>query len=327
MGRVNGCLAFDLNRLSAGATECFEHIGAGTIQCVNAEYAQKRIRFKKFKLKWRTSSGSRRSLGWIPFQPANIKRKGNAIRFRGKSFPVYQAERLDDVKFRQGCFSQDACGTWWFCVAVSVEVSEEPAPEWVVGIDLGVKTAAVTSDGDHLKGGHYRTSEDKLAQAQRRGHKKQAKLISRKIKNRRDHEMHEFTRKVVNKYQNIFIGDVSSTKMAKTRMAKGALDASWGKLKAQLLYKGHQSGRHVEVIDERFTTRACSQCGSLSGPQGLGALGVRHWQCSDCGTEHDRDQNAARNIANVGLMRIASVCGNVSSSATIAENGIQQVEV
>lgn len=316
---------YDLNNLSAGATEYFEHIGADTVQCINVEYAAKRKAAKRVKLRWRKSRGAKRSLGWVPFKAANIKRKGNAVRFSGKSFPVYQSERLDGVKFRQGCFAQDACGTWWLCIAVTVQVAEVPAPEWAVGIDPGIKDAAVTSDGDRLRGNHYRDAEHKIALAQKRGHKRQAKLIHRRIKNRRNHQMNEFTRRTVDQYQNIFIDNVSSTKMVKTRMAKGALDASWAKLKAQLQYKGQQAGRRVEVVNEAFTTRACSQCGSLSGPQGLRQLFVRAWRCSECETEHDRDINSAINIRQLGLMREPPSAGTRLPPSSAVLNSAQEV--
>ena len=58
---------FDLDKLSSGATKCFEHVGADTIQKVNAEFARRRRQFRKAKLRWRVSRGSRRSLGWVPF--------------------------------------------------------------------------------------------------------------------------------------------------------------------------------------------------------------------------------------------------------------------
>ena len=80
---------FDLNNLSAGATEFFEKIGADTVQRVNGEYASKRRAAKRIKLHWRVSRGARRSLGWVPFKAASLKRKGNSLRFAGKSFRVF----------------------------------------------------------------------------------------------------------------------------------------------------------------------------------------------------------------------------------------------
>ena len=82
---------------------------------------------------------------------ASLKRKGNALRFRGKIFRVFERERLDGVRWQQGCFAQDAVGEWWLCLPV--KVTEEPtvAAKEAVGIDLGLKDAAVTSDGERLE--------------------------------------------------------------------------------------------------------------------------------------------------------------------------------
>lgn len=303
---------FDLNNLSAGASEYFEHIGADTIQRINCEYASKRRTAKKIKLNWRKSGGSSRSLGWIPFKAKNIKRKGVSVRFCGKSIRVFQHELLKDLKWHDGQFAQDACGDWWLCLPITVECTNDPAPKESVGIDLGLKTCATTSDGDKVESRFYRDMEPKIAQAQRRGHKRQAKRLQRKVSRQRADALHKFSRKIVNEYQNIFIGDVSSTKLAKTKMAKSVLDASWGKLKTQLQYKGQWAGRNVKVVDEAYTSRTCSACGCLSGPKGVNGLRVRAWTCQDCGAVHDRDINAAINIL-ARAEASASMCGNISA--------------
>ena len=293
---------FDLCNLSAGATEYFDHIGADTIQRVCCEYALKRRAAKRVRLSWRKSRGARRSLGWVPFKAASLKRKERGLRFCGKAFRVFEAERLQDVKWRDGCFAQDALGDWWLCLPVTVETQEGPAPREAAGIDLGVKDTAVTSDGKRLQAGRFfRGIEAKIARAQRRGHKRQAKRLHRRAANRRRDAIHKFTRKIVDRYEFIVVGDVSSPKLAKTRMAKSVLDAGWGMLRTQLLYKGEHAGRVVKVVSERYTSRACSSCGTLTGPAGLDMLVVRRWGCAQCGALHDRDVNAARNILTVGL--------------------------
>ncbi|HEY5101741.1 MAG TPA: hypothetical protein VII70_03075 [Steroidobacteraceae bacterium] len=185
-GRRRGLTGFDLNNLSSGASAYFEKIGADTIQRVNGEDAQKRGTAKRVRLRWRTSRGPRRSLGWIPFKAASLKRQGRAVRFCGKTFRVFESERLEDVKWKQGCFAQDALGDWWLCLPVSVCIDETVAPEEKVGIDLGLKDIAVTSDGERCeKSRFYRGIERKIAQAQRRGHKSQAKRLHRRAANRR----------------------------------------------------------------------------------------------------------------------------------------------
>jgi putative transposase len=71
---------FDLCSLTAGASQYFERIGADTIQRICVEYAQKRAAAKRCKLRWRVSRGARRSLGWIPWKAASLKRKGRTLR-------------------------------------------------------------------------------------------------------------------------------------------------------------------------------------------------------------------------------------------------------
>jgi IS605 OrfB family transposase len=302
---------FDLCHLTSGAARYFERIGADTIQRICVEYAQKRSAAKRVRLRWRVSRGARRSLGWVPFKAASPKRKGRALRFCGKTFRIFEAERLNDLKWGQGCFAQDAVGDWWLCLPVEQPVEQCRAAEESVGIDLGLKDIAVTSDGDRLEAGRfYRGLEARIAQAQRRGHRRQAKRLHRKAARRRADALHKFSRRMVNQYETIVVGDVSSQKLVKTRMAKSVLDSGWSMLKRMLRYKGEHAGRSVEVVSERNTTRACSFCGALLGPKGKDMLVVRHWDCSVCGAEHDRDQNAARNILYVGLRKRASVRGN-----------------
>jgi IS605 OrfB family transposase len=302
---------FDLCHLTSGSARYFERVGADTIQRICVEYAQKRSAAKRRRLRWRVSRGARRSLGWVPFKAKNLKRKGRAVRFCGKTLRIFEAERLNEVKWGQGCFAQDAVGDWWLCLPVEQPVEHRPAPEESVGIDLGLKDIAVTSDGDRLEAGRfYRGLEVQIAQAQRRGHRRQAKRLHRKAARRRADALHKFSRCTVNQYETIFVGDVSSQKLVRTRMAKSVLDSGWSMLKRMLQYKGEYAGRSVEVVSERNTTRACSFCGALLGPKGKDGLVVRHWDCPECGAGHDRDQNAARNILFVGLRKRASVCGN-----------------
>ena len=302
---------FDLCNLTSGAARYFERIGADTIQRICVEYAQKRSAARRLRLRWRISRGARRSLGWVPFKAASLKRKGRALRFCGKIFRIFEAECLNEVKWGQGCFAQDAVGDWWLCLPVEQPAEQRPAAEESVGIDLGLKDIAVTSDGERLEAGRfYRGLEARIAQAQRRGHRRQAKRLHRKAVRCRADALHKFSRRMVNQYENIFVGDVSSQKLVKTRMAKSVLDSGWGMLKRMLRYKGEHAGRSVEVVSERNTTRACSFCGALLGPKGKDMLDVRRWDCSECGAEHDRDVCAAGNIRFVGLRKRASVRGN-----------------
>jgi len=228
-GRPKWLSGFDLNNLTAGATEYFEHIGSATIQRVCAEFAVRRRQFKKTKLRWRVSQGPRRSLGWIPWKVEQIKRQGQSIRFCGKSIRVFERERLEGKTLKSGCFAQDSVGDWWLCVPVECSVEQTVAPKEAVGLDLGLRETVATSDGDKLLAGQfYRNLERQIAQAQRRGHKRHAKRLHRRAARRRRDALHKFSRRLVETYQTIIIGDVSSLKLVKTKMAKSVLDLRMG---------------------------------------------------------------------------------------------------
>src|SRR5665213_4393246 len=316
---------FDLCSLTAGSTEFFDKIGADTIQSVCNHYAQKRKSAKHLKLRWRVSRGCKRSLGWVPFKAASVKRHGNAVRFAGKTFRVFEAGVLGGAKWKAGCFAQDAVGDWWLCLPIESEATQALAPCELVGMDLGFKTIAGTSDGDALEAGRWTHAHaDRLANAQRRGHKRQAKRIHRKAARCRADALHKFSRRIVDQYQNIIVGDVSSRKLARTPMAKSVLDSGWGMLKGLLEYKSQQAARNFEVVSEQNTSVTCSTCGALTGPRGVNGLTVRSWVCSDCGELHDRDVNAARNIL-IGSRCWTSVRGNEPSSWLIAPSHVYRV--
>jgi IS605 OrfB family transposase len=311
---------FDLCSLTARASTYFEHIGGATIQSICNHYAQKRNTARRLKLRWRVSRGARRSLGWVPFKAASLKRRGTALRFAGKTFRVFERKRLIDVKWRDGCFAQDAVGDWWLCLPVIASAEQTVAPLEAVGIDLGIKTIATTSDGEKLEAGRWtQGNAEKLGAAQRRGHKRQAKRIHRKAANQRKDALHKFTTRIVRQYQTIVIGDVSSLKLLKTKMAKSILDSGWGMLKGFLDYKSQGAARSFSVVSERYTSVTCSLCGSVSGPRGVNELIVRSWICRDCGTSHDRDVNAARNIL-IGSSCRPPCAGTSLSSHAVASS-------
>ncbi len=177
-----------------------------------------------------------------------------------------------------------------------------------VGIDLGLKECATVSTGDRIEGRWYRSHEQALGIAQRAGKKNRANAIHAKIKNQRKDALHQFSSTLVKHNAAIFVGDVASAKLVKTRMAKSTLDAGWSMLKTMLEYKSHQAGIALEVVSESYTTQTCSCCGVIpaSSPKGRAGLRIREWACSECGAAHDRDTNAARNILAAGHRRLAA---------------------
>ena len=301
---------YDLQKLTNGFSKCEGVlIGSPTVQQVCEDYAKARRQFKKAKLRWRVSNpqSSKCSLGWIPFKARSLQYKAGQIQFAGQKFSLWDSYGLTDYELRAGSFSQDIRGRWYLNVVVKVQAQPSAATA-AVGIDLGLTEAAVTSTGERIEGRFYRKLETQLGMAQRAHKKQRVKAIHAKIANQRKDLLHRFSTRLVKNNAAIFVGDVSSAKLVNTKMAKSTLDAGWSMLRAMLEYKSHQAGIVFEVVNESYTTQTCSCCGAVpaSSPKGRAGLGIREWICSECGTAHDRDINAAKNILAAGHRRLAA---------------------
>lgn len=299
--------AYDLAKQQAKiAKERGFTIHSQTIQEVTEAHAKARKQFKRSKLRWRSSSGSRKALGWVPFKKGAAKWVNGQVRYNGKYFKVWDSYGLSQYEFRSGSFSEDARGRWYFNVVVEVEAQTSNGTG-AIGIDLGLKTTATCSDGQVFERKNcYRNLESELGKAQIARKKKRVRAIHAKIKNRRADAIHKFTDKLTKENGLIVVGDVSSSKLAKTKMAKSVLDAGWYMLKTQLQYKANARAVLFEEVNEKYTTQTCSCCGCIShsSPKGRAGLGIREWMCSECGALHDRDVNAAKNILALGHKRL-----------------------
>lgn len=294
---------YDLQNYTQGANKELG-LNSATVQMIGHEYVTRRNQFKKVKLNWRKSSGVKRSLGWIPVRKDCTSFKNGCVYHNRTYFKIWDSYGLSDYKFRAASFNEDSRGRWYFNVVVDV-IPEISQGKSAVGIDLGCKDTATDSNGYKLKGREYRNLEADLGIAQRARKKRRAKAIHAKIKNRRQDTLHKYSRKLVNENVAIFVGNVSSQKLVKTKMAKSVLDAGWSTLKTMLDYKCAHAGVVFEEVNERYTTQTCSCCGSRqNSPKGRAGLGIREWNC-ECGVTHDRDVNAARNILAVGHDRLA----------------------
>jgi len=293
-----------LTGLTAGTSKDLG-LHSDTVQAVCKEWAKSRDAARR-RPRWRASRGAKKALGWVPFQAARaIKLDGDAAIFLKRRYRLWLSRPVDG-KVKCGCFAQDARGRWYLNLQVEAPegAPKEEGPE--VGIDLGLKDLAALSTGEKIANPkHYAREEAALAKAQRAGRKRRVKAIHAKIANRRKHELHWISTRLVRSHRKIVVGNVSAAKLAKTDMAKSVLDAGWSTLRQQLRYKAMRHGVEYVEVDERYSSRLCSACGARSGPKGIAQLGVRSWVCHSCGVEHDRDTNAALNILvsgrNVGL--------------------------
>ena len=310
VGYLNcGTSAFDLMKDLKGIRKQRGMIIDSTaVQETIAVHAKARQQFKKNKLKWRCSGGSKKALGWIPFKSGAAKWVNGQVRYAGHYYKVWDSYGLSKFDFRSGCFSQDSRGRWYFNIVVQLESVVRQAESGQIGIDLGLKTTATCSNGDSFaRQNCYRNLELKLGKAQRAKNKNRVKAIHAKIKNTRKNAIHKFTNKIVRENSLIVVGNVSSQKLAKTKMAKSVLDAGWFMLKTQLEYKSIATQGVFIEVNESYTTQTCSRCGCIScnSPKGRAGLGIREWTCAECGTTHDRDVNAAKNILALGHKSLA----------------------
>lgn len=299
--------AYDMQPYTKGAGKLLD-LHSQTVQAVQEEYCSRRKQFKKVKLRWRVSRGARRSLGWIPVKASALRYRNGQLWYGGQALSLWDSYGLSDYDLGSGSFSEDSRGRWY--LNVTVKVDKKPRTDSIksVGIDLGLSDLLATSDGLRVGADqHYRTLESKLAMAQRAKKKARTKAIHAKIANRRKDAHHKLSTQLVSQYGAIFVGNVNAQALAKTRMAKSVLDASWGTFRTMLQYKCDDAGVWFDVVDEAYSTQTCSSCGQRpqSRPRGIAGLGIRVWICSRCGSTHNRDINAARNILAVGRGRLA----------------------
>lgn len=214
----------------------------------------------------------------------------------------------------------EASGRYHVSFVVDVEPSLMPELDAEVGIDLGLTTYAVLSDGTVIDNPRFlRRAEKKLKAAQRelsrkkKGSKNRAKARKEvakahaKVADARRDWLHKETTGLIRDNQAIYLEDLNVRGLGRTRLAKSVHDASWSTFRRMLEEKAIRYGRHVGIIG-RFepTSQVCSSCGVLDGPK---PLSVREWACGECGAAHDRDLNAAKNILAAGRADRLIACG------------------
>ncbi|MFE2736155.1 RNA-guided endonuclease InsQ/TnpB family protein [Streptomyces sp. NPDC059349] len=216
--------------------------------------------------------------------------------------------------------SQDAAGRWFVSLLCEdPSVSPLPAGDQAVGIDAGLDHLLTLSTGEKIANPrHERKDRARLAKAQRKlsrkakgdganrakARRKVAGIHARIADRRRDH-LHKLTTRLVRENQTLVIEDLAVRNMVKNRsLARAISDAAWSDFRSMLEYKSAWYGREVIAVDRFFpSSKLCSHCGTLQGEM---PLNVRIWTC-ECGTTHDRDVNAARNLLAAGLA--VTVCG------------------
>jgi putative transposase len=197
-------------------------------------------------------------------------------------------------------------------------VQSKKAVHDAVGIDLGIKTFAVLSDGTTILNPRYYTKaqrnlrkQQKRLSRMRKGsnnyeqQKKKIAKIHAKIANQRKDFQHKWSNKLTDENQVLCLEDLHVRGMCKNRrLAKHIADAAWFQFRTFLTYKAQRKGRTLVIIDRFYaSSKTCSACGSKKASL---TLDERTWVCSSCGKKQERDENAAINIKQEGLRKLGA---------------------
>jgi putative transposase len=275
-----------------------------------AAFFARRARYPRFK--------SRRSRQSAHYTRSAFTMRGGELRLAKMSAPLRYVWSWPDVDVTildpaMVIVARESDGRWYVTFTVETD-APAPLPETgrAVGVDLGVRDLAVTSDGRRIPNPrHLERKARNLARYQRRmarcqkdsaNRAKAAAKVARahrKVRNARRDFLHRTTTGLVRENDVIAIEDLAVKNMVRNhRLARAISDCGWGEFRRQLEYKCQRYGRDLVVIDRWFpSSKTCSACRHRLPWLSLSA---RHWTCPACGVRHHRDINAAKNILAAG---------------------------
>lgn len=278
------------------------------LQTAFANFFAKRNRYPQFKRKDAAQSAE--------YTTSAFKWDGQSLKLAKMDAPLdvrWSRQIPKAAKLTTVTVSKDTAGRYFVSLLCDDAVAAKPKAAGKVGIDLGLTHFAILSTGEKVASPKtFRKNEAKLAKLQRRLAKKTkgsnnrrkaklkvAKLHAKVADSRRDF-LHKLSTRLINENQVIAIESLSVSNMQKNRcLSKSIGDAGWSEFVRQLEYKAQWYGRELVGIDKWYpSSKRCSDCGYTAAKM---PLNVRQWTCLECGSNHDRDVNAARNVLAAGL--------------------------
>lgn len=247
--------------------------------------------------------GRRNKLNSIPFPDPFRAPKDNRIAVLGMGRLRFFRQDIPEGKIKRGRIVKRASG-WYLCLFIDAEPNTIPrVAAGQIGIDPGFNHLLSFSTGEKIA--HPReleASAQRLGQAQRGGNKKLVARLNERIANQRKDRNHKLSRRLVSENTLIAFSADRHSAIAR-RFGKSVASSGHHQLRSMLAYKSRAGGSVYVEPESKNSTRTCSSCGALSGPQGWAGLSVREWDCGACGAHHDRDTNAGMNalISGAGL--------------------------
>jgi putative transposase len=217
------------------------------------------------------------------------------------------------IKASSITISKNAAGKYFASMQGEFEIEQKKSTGKIIGIDLGIKSLLVDSNGKEVENGRFLKKQLrrlKYLNRQLSKKKKESKTRSKvrirlatqheKVTNQRNNYLHRVSSRLINENQVIVLEDLAVKNMVKNRrLAQAISDVSWGSLISMLKYKAAWYGRQIILIDRWFpSSKTCSCCGYVLEELDLD---TRKWTCPVCNQHHDRDVNAAKNILQQGL--------------------------
>ncbi|MFA3835213.1 RNA-guided endonuclease InsQ/TnpB family protein [Streptomyces aureus] len=285
------------------------------LQVAFTNFFGKRAKYPRFKSRKKSRKSAEYTASAFRFRDGELRlaKMSESLRI------VWSRPLPDGMSPSTVTVSQDAAGRWFVSLLCDDPgINHLPTTDAAIGIDAGLDHLLTFSTGEKIANPrHERRDRVALAKAQRRLAKKAKDSVNRakarrkvakihaRIADRRRDALHKITTRLVRENQTLVIEDLTVRNMVRNRkLARAISDAAWSQFRSMLEYKAAWYGREVIAVDRWFpSSKLCSSCGALADEM---PLSVRAWTC-ECGTIHDRDVNAAKNLLAAG--RAVAACG------------------